>query len=207
MCVGRGLRGNNDTCSALCQILVTSPATHKQTRPFWCWFPGGWACVRSGTLWVFPMNSPVRPGVSPATSTPTDVFSQFWGFISPPLEPWVVLSVLFPSCSSRFICTQMWDRPLHQPPPHPPCPQAAATASPCILSAPAVPRLPVSTPPALDECFFFNSLVVRFPYSSIFWRFWLFSVLKFVVVLLLVVWGSKAYLPMPPSWPEVCLTF
>ena len=24
---------------------VTSPATHKQIGPFWCWFLGGWACV------------------------------------------------------------------------------------------------------------------------------------------------------------------
>ena len=53
-----------------------------------------------------------------------------------------------------------------------------------VLSA----QLPVSAPPAgLDQCFFFNSLVVGLPYSSIFWQFWLFFVFKFVVVLLLVV--------------------
>ena len=35
--------------------------------------------------------------------------------------------------------------------------------------------LPVSThPTGLDECFFFNSLVVRLLYNSIFWQFWLF---------------------------------
>ena len=45
----------------------------------------------------------------------------------PMLEPWVVWSVSLPSCSSWFICTQIWDRPLCQPPSHlvwepPPCP-------------------------------------------------------------------------------------
>ena len=52
-------------------------------------------------------------------------------------------------------------------------------------------------------CFFFNSLVVRLPYSSIFCQFWLFLIFKFVVVLLLVVRGGTVCLPMPPSWPEV----
>ena len=48
-------------------------------------------------------------------------------------------------------------------------------------------QLPNSAPPTgLDECFF-NSLVVRLPYSSIFCRIWLVFVFKFVVVLLLVV--------------------
>ena len=43
-----------------------------------------------------------------------------------------------------------------------------------ILSAPAV-----STPPTgLNGCFFFNSLVVGLPYSSIFWHFWLFLFLN-----------------------------
>ena len=37
------------------------------------------------------------------------------------------------------------------------------------------PRLPVSTPPTgLVECFFFISLVVGLPFSSIFCQFWLF---------------------------------
>ena len=43
-------------------------------------------------------------------------------------------------------------------------------------------------------CFFFNSLVVRLPYSSIFCQFWLFFVFKFVVILLLVVWVGTVYL-------------
>ena len=65
----------------------------------------------------------------------------------------------------------------------------------------------MSAPPAsLDECFsIINSLVVGLPYSSIFCQFWLFFVFKLVVVLL-VVGGGTACLPMPPSWPETsCL--
>ena len=42
--------------------------------------------------------------------------------------------------------------------------------------------MPVSTPPThLDECFFFISLVVKLPYSSIFCRFWLFFVFKLLL--------------------------
>ena len=49
------------------------------------------------------------------------------------------------------------------------------------------PQLPTSAPPtSLDECFFFNSLDVGLPYSSIFWQFWLCFVFKFVVPLLAV---------------------
>ena len=106
------------------------------------------------------------------------------------LEPWVVQSVSISSYSSWFICMQIWDCPLCQLPP-------------CHESS--LPWLPISPPPTgLDECFFFNSLVVGLSYSSIFCQFCLFIVFKFVVVLLLVVQGGTVYLPMPPSWPEVC---
>ena len=50
--------------------------------------------------------------------------------------------------------------------------------------------------------FFFNSLVVRVPCSLIFWCFWVFVDFRFAVILLLVVWGSKGFLSLPPSWPE-----
>ena len=80
----------------------------------------------------------------------------------------------------------------------PPSPQAATL--PQVLTAPLL----VSAPPSsLGECFFFNSLVVGLPYSSIFYQFWLFFVFKFVVVNLLIVQGGTVCLPMPPSWPEV----
>ena len=132
-----------------------SPATHKQIGPFWCWFPGGWACVHSGTLWVSPMTFPVRLGVFSAAATPTDFYSQrFLRLYFPALEHWIARSVSLLICSSQLICTQMWDCLVHQ-------------LLPCCTSSP--PQLPVSAPPtSLDECFFFNFLVVGLYYSSIF---------------------------------------
>ena len=64
-------------------LSVTTPATHKQIGPWWCWFLGGWLCVCSRTLWVFPTNPLVRLGVYSAAATSTGFYSQrFWGFIS-----------------------------------------------------------------------------------------------------------------------------
>ena len=74
-----------------------------------------------------------------------------------------------------------------------------ATVLPLVLST----QLHVSASlTGLDECVFFNSLVIGLPYSSIFCQFWLFFVFKFVVFLLLVVQGGTVCLPTPPSWPE-----
>ena len=58
-------------------------------------------------------------------------------------------------------------------------------------------------PTSVDECFFFNLLIVRLSYSLIFWQFWLFFVFKFVVAFILVVGGGKVYLTTLTSWPEV----
>ena len=64
-------------------------------------------------------------------------------------------AVLLPSCSFQLIHTQTWDIPVCQP-------------LPCRISSPL--QVPISAPPAsLDECFF-NSLVVRLPYSLVFWQ-------------------------------------
>ena len=77
---------------------------------------------------------------------------------------------------------------------------------PCCMVLP--PWLPISIPPtSLDECFFVSSLVVRLPYSSIFWQFFLFFVFKFVVVLLLVVQRGKMYLTVSPSCLEVSFLY
>ena len=46
---------------------------------------------------------------------------------------------------------------------------------------------------------FLNFLVVGVPCSLIFWSFWLFIDFRLVVILLLVVQGSKRFLPTPPS--------
>ena len=70
------------------------------------------------------------------------------------------------------------------------------------ISSPLWP--PISTPPThMDEYCFFKSLLVRLPYSSIFWQFWVFFVLRVVVIILVVPPGGKVSLPKPPSWPEV----
>ena len=192
---GWGLRGNNATCSALGWISVSSLTTHKQNGPFCCWFPGGWVCVCSRTLWVSPMNSPVRLEVSPAITTPQVFTARFWGFISqcwsprlhhpshsPVVPPSLSVGKCGISCSASHWLT-------YSGPP--------ATNLPWVLSTPAAP------PASLDECFFFNSLVVGLLYSAIFWLFWLLFVFKFVVVLLLAVWRGRVYLPTPPSMPQV----
>ena len=57
-------------------------------------------------------------------------------------------------------------------PPNPTSHTPPAAALPWVLSTP---------PAGLDECFFCNSLVVGLPYSSIFWQFWLFFLLKLLL--------------------------
>ena len=99
---------------------------------------------------------------------------------------------LLPRCPSQFYPSHVNVGPpialAALPPPH------------CIFSAP----VPISTPPTcLYEYGSFKSLVVGLPYSLIFWQFWVIFVLRLVVILLMVVQGGEACLPMPPSWPEV----
>ena len=68
------------------------------------------------------------------------------------LESWVARSVSLPICSSQFICTQIWDSPLWQPPPCPirqlpPCPPWSSSHCLATLfpppSCPSPPLLPV----------------------------------------------------------------
>ena len=144
------------------------------------------------------MNSLVRLGVSPAASTLTGFFSVR-GF-----------EALFP-CTGTLVCVVCLPPQLFLPAylhanGGPPALLVAASPvlvlqlPPCHKFSP--PQLLVSTPPArLGECFFFKSLLVGLPCSSIFCQFWFF-VFKFVV-LLLVVQGGKVCLPMPPSLLEV----
>ena len=93
----------------------------------------------------------------------------------PTVEPWITWSVLLPSCSSWFICMKMWDCLVLNLPPCWVC------QPPCCCESSLLP-LPISDPPtSLDEYFFFVSLVVGLPYSSIFCQFWLFFVLKLLL--------------------------
>ena len=91
----------------------------------------------------------------------------------------------------RFSCPPWSSTSHHLARPGPP-----AGRSPLHLAAYLRPSYP-------SRWMFLNSLVVIFPYSSIFCQFWLFFVFKFVAVLLLVVWGGSLYLLTPLSWPEV----
>ena len=70
-------------------------------------------------------------GSNPHCSLPPEVLRLYF----PPLEPWVMRSVSLPSCSFQFIRMQVWDYPVHQPPPRLPGPPVAAFL--CFLSGPA----------------------------------------------------------------------
>ena len=186
---GRGVRGNNATCSVLCGFQLLPVLPTSKLGPSGAVFWMGWFVYVLRPCWSLQCT-----------------LLWGWEFLLLLQHPQIFtvrgLEVLFPQtgtlgctvcfppqCSSQYICTQMWDCPLRQ-------------LLPCHPSSP--PLLPLSTPSAsLNECFFFNSLVVRLPYSLIYWQFELFFVFKFVVIFVLVVQGGKMYLCMPPSWPEV----
>ena len=64
---------------------VTPSTTHNQTEPFRCWFPSGWSCARSRSLWVSPTTASVMLGVSPAAARiHTGVFNQGFEALFPP---------------------------------------------------------------------------------------------------------------------------
>ncbi|KAF6119791.1 hypothetical protein HJG60_010197 [Phyllostomus discolor] len=122
------------------------------------------------------MNSPVRLGVSPtAASTPTGVFNQRFEALFPctgtlRCEVYLAPQLFFPVYLHSNV--------------GPPSLQATALSGLPVAALLGVLStwLPVSAPPTgLDECFFFKSLVVRFPYSLIFWQYWLFFVFKLLL--------------------------
>ena len=124
--------------------------------------------------------SHVRLGVSPAVATPAIVYSLLW-----------VFRFLFHQSCLAHAVYHLAMSPLSQPY----LPFVVCHLALCILS--------LSFPPSsFGECFFFNSLVVSVPCSLIFRQFW-FIVFRLVVILLLLVWGSEAFLSTPPSWLEL----
>ena len=167
----RGQRRNSAACSALAcfQSLPTLPTSKSGPSGDDSWV-GGFVYIL-GFLWVSPTNSPVKLGFSPATATPTGFYFQsFWGCSfpcwNPGLRGFSCSPVVLPSLSPCE-CGTARSASLHLP------------VLSCHLATPPLPTLPVSTPPtSLNECFFFNSLVVGLPYSLIFWYFWLFFVFK-----------------------------
>ena len=77
---------------------------------------------------------------------------------------------------------------------------------PCCKCSPS--WLPVSTPPtSLGECFFFNSLVVRPPYSSIFCQFLLFLFLNLLSFFWLCKEAKCIYLCLYLGWKSLSPAF
>ena len=171
--LGSGLRVN----SAL-PLLSPSFQSHPLLRTIKLGPSGAdslrWICLHCRTLRVSPMNSPMRLGLSPTASTLRGFFGpQFWGFISPHENCGLHAlshSPFVPPGLSTLKCGTTRSASHHLAGPSPP-----SAALPAVLST----RMPISAPPtSLDECFFFNSLLVGLPYSSIFCPFWLFLVFK-----------------------------
>ena len=211
--VGEGPRGSNGAPSTLLEISATPSATHSQIGPLYCWFPSGWACAHSKPLWVSPMTSPVRLGVSPAaTPTPMGVFTQRFEGLFRRAGALGYVVCFTPRRLSWFIYVLMWGQgvvPTALPAPY------SATLSPALsvylcanvgLQGLLVVRLPatfvphsaslspatatrvLSAPPTgLDECLFF-----LFP--------WCRTSLPFDFLSVLVVRGDAVCLPTLPSW-------
>ena len=142
---------------------VTSSATHNQIGPLWCWFLSGLACACSRPLWVSPMTSPVRLGVShTAIPTPTGVFNQRFEALFPRAGA-LGCAVCFTPCrlsrlsvhecraagsaGGQTVC--------------PVCPTLRQSQSHHGNASPLHPGCP-SPPLLLDECFFFIFLVSDF---------------------------------------------
>ena len=140
---GRGQRGNNDACSVLTLLSVMSPSTHKQIRLFWYWYPGGWVCVCSRTLWVSSNELYCEAGSFSHHHNPHRFFqSEVWGFISPRWNPalWdLSCSPVVPPSLSACKCVTTWSASCH----------LAWSSSHCLAmgslhpGCPSLPLLPV----------------------------------------------------------------
>ena len=164
-------------------------ATYNQTGPLWCWFPGGWACAHSRPLWVSPMTSPVRLGVSPAaTPTPTGVFNQRFETLFPHagalgcgvcFAPRCLYGLSVRECGAAGSASGQTACPV--------CPTLRQSwsrhgnASPLCPSCRSPPLLPV-----------WMNVYFLFP--------WCWTALTFDFLSVLVVRGGAVCLPTPPSW-------
>ncbi|KAF6100015.1 hypothetical protein HJG60_011726 [Phyllostomus discolor] len=129
------------------------------------------------TLWVFPRTSPVRLGVSPCASTPTGVLNQCPKALFPSAgilgcTQCAVLCVTIATSLGLPVATP-WPgssrclRPLWS------CAPGCLTRLVPTLSALRAWLSDSAPPTGLGEGVYFNSLVVRLLYSSIFCQFWL----------------------------------
>ena len=84
----------------LCTRLQSLPLLPTIKLGLWCWFLSGWGWAHSRPLWLSPMTSPVRLGVSPAaTPSPTDVFNQRFEALFP--HAGALVPAVCPSLSVR----------------------------------------------------------------------------------------------------------
>ena len=166
-------------------LSVTSPDTHKQIGPFWCWFLGGWVCVHSRTPGSFQWTLLLRMGVSPATATPQIFTARGLEALLPCAGTLGCTIYLAPSCSSQLIRTPVWDLLVHQLPP------SHATSLP--LAAHLHPSYPSGWMFLLRLLGCQSS--IQFNFLEVLGGFCFYT----GCFLLLVVWGNKAYLPTPPS--------
>ena len=114
--MGEGLRGSNGTRSTLHRTPVTPSATHNQVGPLWCWFLSGWACAHSRPLWVSPITSLVRLGVSPAAApTPTGIFNQRFEALFPCAGALGCVVCFAPRCSSGLSVSECGASGCHLP--------------------------------------------------------------------------------------------
>ena len=99
----------------------------------------GGGCVWFWTLWVCLSNElSCEAGSFSCCCDPRRfLLANVLRLYFPTLEPWLVQSVLFPSCSPQFIHTQMWDCPLCQLQP------CLPWSFSCCAGCPSMPLLPV----------------------------------------------------------------
>ena len=167
-----------------------SSTFHNQIGPFWCWFPGGWFVYVLGPCGSLQRTLLCSWEFLPLPPWPPQEFSvRSFEALFPCtrtlgcevcLIPQLLLPVYLPETVGLNPQSTAWLGP-----------QSAAwlvlpaATLPAIYSlahpvppATALPQVLFAPPTGLDECFFFNSLVVGLPYSSIFWQLWLSLVFK-----------------------------
>ena len=126
---------------------------------------------------------------------------MFWGIVTAPWNPELHSLCRSPVYPHTNVCLLTLHPTTTLSLTAAPAPSMVLQALPCGKFS--LSRLPISTPPiCLDDCSFFHFLVVGLAYIWVFWQVWLFFVFKFVVFLILDLWGGKVDVPKTPSWPE-----
>ena len=181
--VGEGLRGSNGACFPSLPDFSHSPCYPQSNWAPLVLIPGwlGLCTLTCGS----PTNSPVRLGVSPtAASTPTGVFNQRFEALFPLCWSPGLRGLLCSPASLVYLCVNVGPRGLLAValPASSTIRHLTGSSQPLPYLKSSLPHLRVSAPPTSPhEFFFFISLVVRLPYSSIFCPFWLFFVFKLLL--------------------------